>query len=204
MRSTVATLKAAIVFGAIMRLALTHRPRHHPFASFGAANFVTTVRAALVSVAAGVIGEPGSTSVAWIAASAGFAATLLDGVDGWLARRSQMASAFGARFDMEVDALLIQVLAILAWQLGKAGPWVLASGLLRYAFVAGGWLWPWLARPLPPSLRGRTICVVQIVVLLFVILPPVAPSIAAPIAAAALSMLVYSFLVDTLRLWRTR
>ena len=42
--------------------------------------------------------------------------TALDGVDGWLARRSGIASAFGARFDMEIDALLILVLAVLAWR----------------------------------------------------------------------------------------
>ena len=66
---------------------------------------------------------------------------------------------------MEVDALLIMVLAILAWQHGKAGAWVLLSGLLRYAFVAAGWLAPWIARPLPPSRRRQTICVVQIAAL---------------------------------------
>ena len=46
----------------------------------------------------------------------------LDGVDGWLARRRGMSSAFGARFDMEIDALLVQVLAILVWRYGKAAP----------------------------------------------------------------------------------
>src|SRR5689334_8429258 len=107
-----------------MRLALRYRRQNHPFPTFGPANTVTTLRAALVSVAAGLIGEPGVTSVAWTAAAAGLAATLLDGVDGWLARRTRMASEFGARFDVEVDALLIQVLAILAWRFDKAGVWV--------------------------------------------------------------------------------
>ena len=64
--------------------------------------------------------------------------TLLDGVDGWLARRHRIASAFGARFDMEIDALLILALSVLAWRHEKAGAWVVASGLLRYAFVAAG------------------------------------------------------------------
>ena len=49
--------------------------------------------------------------------------------------RSNEASSFGARFDMETDALLILVLAALVWQHGKAGPWILAAGLMRYAFV---------------------------------------------------------------------
>jgi multidrug efflux pump subunit AcrA (membrane-fusion protein) len=39
---------------------------------------------------------------------------MLDGVDGWLARRHEIASRFGARFDMEVDALLILALSVLA------------------------------------------------------------------------------------------
>ena len=101
---------------------------------------------------------------------------VLDGVDGWLARRSGLASAFGARFDMEVDALLIMALAILAWQHGKAGSWVLLSGLLRYAFVAAGWLAPWMSRPLPPSRRRQTVCVVQIAGLCAAVAPIVPPA----------------------------
>ncbi|PYR47231.1 MAG: hypothetical protein DMF89_19515 [Acidobacteria bacterium] len=100
---------------------------------------------------------------------------LLDGVDGWVARRTRTASAFGERFDLETDAALILVLAILAWQYGKAGPWVLLSGLLRYLFVAAGWLWPWMGAPLASSLRGKTVCVVQIVALIVAIAPPITP-----------------------------
>src|SRR5439155_607224 len=81
-------------------------------------------------------------SAAATAVAASTIATVLDGADGWLARRTRMESAFGARFDTEVDALLIQVLAVLAWRWGKAGPWVLVSGLLRYLFLLSGWLWP--------------------------------------------------------------
>ena len=39
-------------------------------------------------------------------------ALALDGVDGWWARRTGTCSAFGARFDMEVDAFLILVLSV--------------------------------------------------------------------------------------------
>ena len=91
------------------------------------------------------------------------AATALDGVDGWLARRSGMSSAFGARFDMEVDALLILALSVLAWHHGKAGAWVLLSGLLRYVFLAAGWTWPRMQRPLPASRRRQAVCVIQVV-----------------------------------------
>src|SRR5260221_725029 len=85
---------------------------------------------------------------------------LLEGVDGWLARRGGMASRFGARFDMEIDALSVLVFTFVLLRAGQAGAWVLAIGLTRYIFVGVGWLWPPLRRELAPSLRRKTICVV--------------------------------------------
>jgi len=103
---------------------------------------------------------------------------------------------------METDALVIQVLAILTLQYGKAGPWVLISGLLRYLFVAAGWVLPWMREPLFPSARRKAICVVQTVGLILTILPPIVPPASEWLAAVSLAALVYSFLVDTLWLWR--
>jgi len=175
---------------------------HHPFPRFGPANTVTSLRALLVAAVAGLIGEPHTPTVAWIAVWLGLGATLLDGADGWLARRTGMLSRFGARFDMEVDALLIQVLAILVWRHGKAGAWVLFSGLLRYLFVAAGWGLEWMRQPLSPTLRGRVTCVVQIGGLLIALVPIVNPPLSDLIAAAALMALAGSFAIDVNRLWR--
>jgi phosphatidylglycerophosphate synthase len=195
-------VKASVVLAAIVLLARRSARRQHPYPRYGPANQVTMVRAFLVAIAAGFTGEPSLPGAGWIIASMGVVATLLDGVDGWLARRTGMASAFGARFDMETDALLIQVLAILAWQYGKAGPWVLVSGLLRYVFVAAGWVLPWMREPLFPSVRRKAICVVQTVGLILTILPPIVPPTSEWLAAASLAALGYSFLADTLWLWR--
>lgn len=169
----------------------------HPFAVFGYANQVTMARAAFVSVVAAAIGEPRDPIVTAAAAAMATAVTLMDGVDGWLARRHRNASAFGARFDMETDALLILALSILAWRDGKAGAWVLLSGLLRYAFVVVGWIAPWMAQPLEPSRRRQTICVVQVVALIAVVEPFVTWPLSAAVAAAALGLLIVSFVVDT-------
>ena len=171
---------------------------------FGPANAVTSVRALLTAAIAALTGEPITPAVAGAAAVAGAIVLSLDGVDGWLARRTRMTSAFGARYDMEVDALLIQALAILAWTHGKAGAWVVLSGLLRYLFVAAGWIWPWMNRALFPSLRRKTICVAQIAGLLVALWPDVRPPLSNAAAALALAALSYSFLVDTLWLWRHR
>ncbi|MEZ5583441.1 MAG: CDP-alcohol phosphatidyltransferase family protein [Candidatus Competibacteraceae bacterium] len=74
----------------------------------------------------------------WLMILIAISVVLLDGVDGWLARRSNTVSDFGARFDMETDALLIAVLALLVWRLDKVGVWILLAGALRYLFVAAG------------------------------------------------------------------
>jgi phosphatidylglycerophosphate synthase len=187
---------------AIVSLPVIRFARDHPFRAFGPANQVTTLRAAIVVLVVGLIGEPTRPSLAASAAAASLVVTLLDGVDGWLARRTRMAGDFGARFDMEIDALLILALAILCWAYGKAGAWVLLSGVLRYLFVAAGWLWPRLQNPLPPSMRRRAICVVQIIGLIVAIVPGVPASVSAPLAGVVLAALGYSFLVDMLWLWR--
>jgi phosphatidylglycerophosphate synthase len=195
-------LKAAALFAAIMGLSIGFLQQHHPFARFGAANQITTLRAILVALVAGLVGEPRLPAVAVAAVSASIAVTLLDGVDGWLARRQDIASSFGARFDMEIDALLILALSVLAWRHDKAGAWVVLSGVLRYAFVAAGAVAPWLRGALPPSRRRQAICVIQIAALTLVMLPAVQPPLSAFLAATALATLAASFLIDTVWLWR--
>jgi phosphatidylglycerophosphate synthase len=193
---------ASAVFAGVMLLAIAFLGAAHPFERFGPGNQVTAVRSALVALAAGLIPEPPTSQVATAAVILASAVTALDGVDGWLARRSRMASPYGARFDLEVDAFLIMVLAILAWRHGQAGAWVLLSGLTRYAFVAAGAVWSWMRRLLPPSRRRQTICVVQIAGLILVMVPFVRPPLSSTIAALSLAVLWYSFLVDTLWLWK--
>ncbi len=185
---TVYTVGAALV--------LIGLPKHHPFSAFGAANQVTLVRGALVALLAGLIGEPVDTALATLVTAVATGTAMLDGVDGWLARRTNLASAFGARFDMETDALLIMVLSVLAWQFGKAGVWVLGSGLLRYAFIAAGSAVPALRHPLPPSQRRKILAVAQIVALIVTVAPFVAASVSVPLAAVALGALTLSLLVD--------
>lgn len=190
--------KAFASFAVVAALIVATLPEHHPFARFGWANHVTLVRAALVALAAALIGEGDAPRIMAFAAALGGAAVALDFVDGRLARATGLASAFGARFDLETDAALVTVLAALAWQSGHLGPWVLASGLLRYAFVVAGRCWPWLRRPLPPSFRRKAAAAVQMIALVAVLVPGVPPPAGTVIAAGALAFLCYSFLVDTL------
>jgi phosphatidylglycerophosphate synthase len=159
------------------------------------------IRAAVVALIAGLIGEGHSETNALFAAAASGFVTALDGVDGWLARRTGEVSAFGGRFDMEVDALLILSLSVLAWQYDKAGPWIVSAGLLRYVFVAAGLVLPWMRRSLPPSRRRQTVCVIQVIGFAVIILPAVTRPTSTWIAAFLLCALSASFLIDVMWLW---
>ena len=175
-----------------------------PPAPFGTANRITLARAAGVAVLAGFALDPAPLAGlgGWAAAAAGGGLLALDGIDGWIARRDGRVTAWGARLDMEVDALAMLVLCALLLALGKAGPWILAIGLMRYAFVALGWLWPRFARPLPPSQRRRAICAVQVGTLAALLAPPLAPPASAVLAALALGLLAWSFALDFAQLLR--
>jgi phosphatidylglycerophosphate synthase len=172
-------------------------------AGFGIANQVTLLRAGLVCLAGGALLAGGPPSVSgWSLAALVATALSLDAVDGWLARRLTLASGFGARFDLEIDALLILVLALLVWQSGHVGPWVLAIGLLRYVFVLTSWYFPALRGPLPPSRRRQAVCVQQGVSLLVCLLPPVGSLFANVSAGLALLTLLASFASDIIYLVR--
>jgi len=187
---------ALATFLGMMLVALAGIGAHHPFDRVGPANLITGARAVITALVAGAMAQEPTRALTWTLVAIAILAAVLDGFDGWAARRHRIASAFGARFDMEVDAFLILVLAALAWRFGKAGAWVLASGLMRYGFVAAAWVWPWLNAPLPPSRRRQTVCVVQIGVLIGTIAPIIRPPLSVLVAAGALAALGWSFWLD--------
>lgn len=197
------SLAAAGVFAMGAAAVLVLAARQLP-GRFGAANRVTLARFALTALVLALLGERGGPTVEWFAVTVALAALVLDGVDGRLARRGGTASRFGARFDMETDALLILALSALAWHFGKAGAWVLLAGLMRYVFVAAGRIVPALAGALPPSKRRQTVCVVQIAALIACVSPLLTPPGSEAVALAALLVLSGSFAADVGWLLRRR
>lgn len=173
-------------------------PDSAPGPGIGAANRVTLGRAALAVPFGALCLPPVTLGIAgsWWVIVVSTLVMVLDGVDGRVARRTGTESAFGARFDMELDAALILTLSVLVWTEGRAGAWCLLIGLMRYGFVAAGMLWPVLRAPLPESLRRKVVCVVQGVVLLVALGPIIPPVMATVVVAAGLLALIYSFAVD--------
>jgi phosphatidylglycerophosphate synthase len=189
-------IDATLAYAALMGVVACAARREHPFPRFGAANYVTMFRAMMMALVAGLIGESGSARLLWFAIGVVTFVAVLDGADGWLARRSGMESGFGARFDMETDAALILVLSLLVWRHDKAGAWVLMCGLMRYVFVGAGSLLPWLAAPLRSTRRGKTVAVVQYIGLSAALAPIITPPSSTLVAAVTLAALTWSFAVD--------
>jgi len=131
-------------------------------------------------------------------------ALVMDGLDGWVARKSGLSSEYGAQLDMELDSLLMLILCILAWQWDQAGPWVLFCGLARYGFLVAGAIMPWFKRQLPEAFRRKTCCVLGVGGLTATLWPWPWPWLGTALACTATLSLALSFGIDTLWLIRHR
>lgn len=170
-------------------------------APWGAADRVTLTRAAFVgAVTAQAVQATTGPISGWVFIGLVVTALVLDGVDGQVARRRNCASSFGARFDMELDALLILVLSgHVALHLGA---WVLVIGALRYVFALAGRVLPWMRAALPPSRRRKVVAAAQGVLLVVAAAPVATAHVAYAAALLALVSLLWSFGADTWWLWR--
>lgn len=129
-----------------------------PSGNFGLPNTVTTLRLVLtMAMLLAFAREPG-----WVLAVAALVNLLLDVVDGWLARRSAQNSEFGARYDIEADALLVLAMTVLLYHRGLAGPWVILAGAWRYLYVLAPLVLPPPRGEASRSRHGRIAYVVMI------------------------------------------
>ena len=192
-----------ITCGVVTNASLARGLARYGTGGLGPADRVTLTRATLVGGVAALTADSftGHTSVVTLLALA-VVALVLDAVDGRVARRTRTASTLGARFDMEVDALLILVLSVYVAR--SAGAWVLAIGAARYVFAAAGALLPWLRGSLPPRYWRKVVAATQGVVLAAAAadaLPLLSTNLA---LAAALGLLTESFGRDVWWLWGHR
>jgi phosphatidylglycerophosphate synthase len=193
----------AISFGVIANVLLARALGRHGDGGLRPADRVTLTRATLAGGVAALVADSfGRPTPVPTLVGLTVVALVLDAVDGWVARRTRTASALGARFDMEVDAFLILVLSVYVAR--STGVWVLAIGAARYAFLAAGWLLPWMGRRLPPRFWRKVVAAVQGIVLT-VAAAGVLPGPAIEIAlVAALGLLAESFGRDVCWLARHR
>jgi phosphatidylglycerophosphate synthase len=169
----------------------------------GPADLVTLTRAVITCVLAALTADALLHHVVtpWFVPMT-VTALVLDAADGWVARRTGTSSAFGNRFDGEVDAFLILVLSI--YVAPRFGAWVLAAGLMRYAFAMAGWVMPWMHARLTYRYWRKVVTATQGIVLTFAAVDVLPPWLTIGALVVGLALLAESFGRDVCWLWRQR
>ena len=128
-----------LVYAGVVLLTLTafiyyHRAHWQVFGRWGGvANGLTALRGVLL--AGIVLGSSVLPRYAFLIL--GIIILVLDGLDGYYARKYDTVSAFGDIFDKEVDALFVLTFGVLIVDKHLAGSWIVLPGLLRYGYVVG-------------------------------------------------------------------
>jgi len=162
----------------------------------GPANRLTLFRGVMVALLAAFLFEPQADAYAlWLAGGAALSVAA-DGLDGQVARQTNGTTPLGARMDGELDAILTVILSALAWQLDRAGAWVLLCGGFRYAFLVAGWLLPALRAPLPDAPSRAWACGASLGALVIALVPWGSPVIATVACGVAVGVLSASYVRD--------
>jgi phosphatidylglycerophosphate synthase len=192
-------LACAVIMAAVLARGLARRRGER----LGPASWLTLARATLAVAVAALAADSFAhdTPVALLVTLAAVA-LVLDGADGWLARRTGTATGLGARFDGEVDAFLI--LALSVYVAPALGAWVLAIGAARYLFGAGELLLPWMRAPLPSRRWRRIVAATQGIVLTVAAAEVLPRGLTQALLVAALAALAVSVGECVWWLWRHR
>lgn len=160
---------------------------------FGVANWITFSRNLLVVLIVNILmldyGENENTAIMVLS----LIVLSMDGLDGYFARKLNICSDFGARFDMESDAMFILVLCVVIVLEYQSALWILLIGGMRYFYVMAQSFFPALSRPVKDRYSRKVICVIQIVALIVPLTGLVSESIYLPILALSLALLIFSF-----------
>lgn len=192
-----------IAYGVVVCAALVRGLGAGGAAGFAPADWVTSARGTLVGgVAALTVDSLHRSIPVTLLVVLAAVALALDGVDGQVARRTGTANPLGARFDMEIDSVLLLVLSV--YVAPGVGVWVLAIGGMRYAFVVALWVLPWLRGPLPFRYWRKVVAATQGIVLVVAAAGVLPRPLTLALLAAALLLLVESFSRDVRWRWRHR
>ena len=194
---------AGLACGLVATVALSLGMNRVGTSRLGPADRVTLTRTVLIGGVAALVADalvrPPALAILVPLATV---ALVLDGVDGFVARRTGTASVLGARFDMEADAVLILILSLHVAR--NAGAWVLMLGAARYLFVAAGWLLPWMRARLPFRYWRKVVAATTATALIVAMAGVLPPAAAQAGLLLAVVLLAESFGRDVWWLYRRR
>ncbi len=190
-------VQATIVTAYILILLRIGMPlNYHPLkkvlhSNLGYGTWMTIARAMLIAILAGYLFQPWPQSrhfpgwLSWTPGGLYLLASLLDYLDGRVARATEHESGMGEFLDINVDALGLLVAPIVAFGYGQLPGAYLSVCIAYYLLIFGIWLRRKLSLPVykvPPRRSARIIAGVQmgfVGVALLPILPPLVTTAAA-------------------------
>lgn len=129
----------------------------------------------------------------WVVPALAATAWSLDGVDGYVARRTGTVTERGARWDNATDASLVGVLAL---AVVKDAPWAPVGAALYPAYRVARRLRPGWRRPIPGSWRGKVVGGALTGTLLAGTVPGLPRGAVTVATGAAVGLVLWSFAVD--------
>ncbi len=170
----------------------------------GPADVVTLLRGALYAAVAGFVVVRPAPPLAWVPALLYGTATLLDYVDGTVARTVGTETEVGGRLDVALDAFGTVVAPLVAVAWGQLPVWYLSLSAARYVYV-GGLVWRRRrGRPLfeaPDGNLSRYLGAAQMVFITAALVPAtpavLVEVVALPLLAASLASFARDFLAAT-------
>jgi CDP-diacylglycerol--glycerol-3-phosphate 3-phosphatidyltransferase len=161
------------------------------FPNLGPGNHLSLFRALVIGLLAGFLLLPiPPEPLVWIIALLYTAASIADGVDGYVARRTEQVTVLGQQLDIEFDGLGVAVVSLLAIHFGQLPWWFLSVGLARYLFIFGIWWRRRQGKPcydLPPSVHRR-IMAGMLMGMMTVVLWPIVPAEMATLGAVVFAI----------------
>lgn len=121
-------------------------------------------------------------------------AIAMDGLDGYLARKFNQASALGGLFDMTTDACLVLILSFLLVKYYEVPYWILGIGYLHYGYTLILYILNWQHLVIPKNPIGKYVAAFLFISLLSPFILP--NSFYLPILYASSSLTASSFFLS--------
>ncbi len=133
-----------------------------------------------------------------------FIALILDGVDGFIARKYKESDSFGISFDQEADNLMLLILSLSVYLNKNIGIIIFLIPMYRYIFISSMYRFLWLKRELPKSFIRKFVCIFTSILLIMSHISYLDEYIMINIVFFALFIITFSFAKDIIWLYRKK
>jgi CDP-diacylglycerol--glycerol-3-phosphate 3-phosphatidyltransferase len=205
-------VQAAIITAYVLILLRIGMPlNYHPrkkvlHSNLGYGTWITITRAMLIAMVAGYLFQPWPQSrlfpgrLSWTPGTLYLTASLLDYLDGRVARAGRSETRLGAFLDINIDALGLLIAPLLAVWYGQLPGAYLSVGAAYYLLVFGIWLRKKYSKPvfeIKPRRSARIIAGFQMGFVGIALLPVISP----PITTVAAYILMIPLLAGFAKDW---